>query len=105
MSTGEVIGITIALILVAGITAGLWLNLLMWIPMLIIGGRFDEDAGFLIVSLLSMLVAGATVLLFGILVLDLPWYAAAVAGFLVGNTSFARPNPVSRQIGQGRRQA
>ena len=92
MGTGEVVGLTIALIFGAGITAGLWLNLLMWIPMLIIGAMFAEYDGFAIVQGLSMLVAGVTVLIFGMAVLELPWYAAAIAGFFVGLTSYARPN-------------
>jgi hypothetical protein len=92
MSIGEVIAYTVALIVIAGITAGLWLNLLMWIPMLLVGAVFHDDTGFAVVRLLSMLVAGATVLLVGILALDLPWYAASVAGLFIGITSYAQPN-------------
>jgi hypothetical protein len=90
MSTGRV---TIVLIAVAGVTAGLWLNLIMWLPMLALGSMRDEEAAFAIVSLLSMLVAAGVVLAFGLVVLGLPWYAAAVAGVLIGLTSYARPNP------------
>lgn len=93
MSTGEVVGYTIALVLVAGVTAGFWLNLIMWIPMLMLGRIRDEELAYTIVSLTTMLVASATVLLVGLLAIDLPWYSAAIAGLLVGLTSYARPNP------------
>lgn len=83
---------TIGLIIVAGITAGLWLNLVMWIPMLIIGAFMDQEEGFALVSLLSMLAAAVTVFLVGNVALDLPWYAAVIAGAVVGITSYARPN-------------
>ena len=92
MSTGSAIGITIGLVLIAGLTAGLWLNLLMWIPMLVLGRMHDEEQAFVWVSTLAMLVGALAVFLFGMLVLSLPWYAAAVAGVLVGITSYARPN-------------
>jgi hypothetical protein len=93
MGAGEAIAWTIGLFLVAATTAGLWLNLLMWIPMLVIGWTVrDEDVAFGIVSTLSMLMAAAAVILVG-LALNLPWYAAAIAGVLVGITSYARPNP------------
>lgn len=95
MTTGEVVGYTVGLVVVAGITAGFWLNLLMWIPMLIIGGLIDDESvAFPIVSFLAMLVAAATVVVVGVS-LDLPWYAAAIAGLLVGMTSYARPNPAA----------
>jgi hypothetical protein len=93
MSTGRVVMETVVLIVVAGITAGLWLNLIMWLPMLALGAMRDTEAAFTIVSLLSMVVAAAAVLAFGLLVLALPWYAAAIAGVLIGLTSYARPNP------------
>jgi hypothetical protein len=50
---------TVVLIVVAGITAGLWLNLIMWLPMLALGAMRDTEAAFTIVSLLSMFVAAA----------------------------------------------
>lgn len=84
---------TIALIVVAGITAGFWLNLVMWIPMLVIGAFVDAYSGLGIVMFMSMLVAGAVVFAFGLAVLGLPWYAAGIAGLVIGMTSYARPNP------------
>jgi hypothetical protein len=93
MSTGGVIAGTIVLIVVAGITAGLWLNLIMWIPMFLLGMMRDEETAFVIVSTLSMLAAAVTVFLVGALAVGLPWYAAAIAGLFVGITSYARPNP------------
>jgi hypothetical protein len=95
MSTGQTIAYSVALVIGAGLTAGLWLNLVMWIPMLLLGLMSDEESAFAIVSTLSMLVAAAVVLLFGLLVIGLPWYAAAVAGLVVGMTSYARPNPAT----------
>src|SRR4051794_12874409 len=92
MSAGEAIVKTFLLVLVAGATAGLWLNLVMWIPMLVIGWVAGDD-GYPLVSLLAMLVAAAAVAWFGLEVLDLPVVAAALAGLLVGITSYARPNP------------
>ena len=92
MSTGEIIGYTIALVVVAGLTAGLWLNLVMWIPMVILGHMQDEELAFTIVSLASMVAAAIVVFLVGALVIGLPWYAAAIAGLLIGLTSYARPN-------------
>jgi hypothetical protein len=85
--------ITVALIVVAGITAGFWLNLIMWIPMLVIGAFVDTYDGLGIVMLTSMLVAGAVVFTVGLALLGLPWYAAAIAGLVIGMTSYARPNP------------
>lgn len=93
LSTGEVVGFTTALVIVAGITAGFWLNLIMWIPMLLIGLIRDEETAFSLVWLVSMLAAGATVFLVGTLVIGLPWYAALVAGVIIGLTSYVRPNP------------
>jgi hypothetical protein len=98
MSTGSVVVESIALIVVAGITAGLWLNLIIWLPMLALGAMRDSEAAFMIVSLLSMVVAAGAVFTFGLFVLDLPWYAAAIAGLLVGLTSYARPNPAAEPL-------
>jgi hypothetical protein len=99
VSTGAEIGTTIGLVIVAGVTAGFWLNLLMWIPMLVIGWTIrDEQTAFGVVSLLSMLVAAAAVIVVG-LALGLPWYAATIAGVLVGITSYARPNPAHDPYG------
>jgi hypothetical protein len=92
VSTGTTIAITVALVLLAGLTAGFWLNLLLWVPMLLIGQMQDEAQALVIVSTLAVVVAAVTVLLFGLLVLDLPWPAAAIAGLLVGLTSYARPS-------------
>lgn len=84
---------TVGLVLIAGATASLWLNVLMWIPMLIIGWTIrDEETAYSVVSLLMMVVAAVAVFFVG-LALDLPWYAALIAGILVGITSYARPNP------------
>jgi hypothetical protein len=93
LSTGGVVGSTIVLIVVAGITAGLWLNLLMWIPSLLLGMMRDEETAYVIVSALTMLIAAGTVFLVGDLAIGLPWYAAVIAGLVVGMTSYARPNP------------
>jgi hypothetical protein len=93
MSAGEVVGYTIGLVLVAGVTAGFWLNLIMWIPMLVIGRMRDEELAFTVVSVLSMAVAAVTVFLVGVLAIGLPWYAGLIAGLLIGMTSYARPNP------------
>jgi hypothetical protein len=98
MSSGTGVFVTIMLIVVAGVTAGLWLNLIMWLPMLALGAMHDEEAAFVIVSLLSMVVAGAVVFAFGLFVLGLPWYAAAIAGLLVGLTSYARPNAAAEPL-------
>ncbi|MDP9344401.1 MAG: hypothetical protein M3P44_01515 [Actinomycetota bacterium] len=87
---------TIVLIIVAGITAGFWLNLVMWIPMLIVGAFMDEYSGLPVVTLLSMIVAMAVVFVVGLLALGLPWYAAGIAGVVVGLTSYARPNPAAQ---------
>lgn len=95
MSTGAAVGATVALVLIAGLTAGLWLNLLMWVPMLLLGRMRDEEQAFFYVSLLSMAVAATAVFLFGLLVLGLPVVAAIVAGLLVGITSYVRPNPAT----------
>ena len=93
MTTGATIGYTIGLVVVAGITAGLWLNLIMWIPMLIVGWTIHDDAeGFFIVSIFTMLVAALTVFVVGFVVIGVPWYAAGIAGLLIGLTSYARPN-------------
>jgi hypothetical protein len=83
------------LILVAAVTAGFWLNLIMWIPMLLIGRFGDDSAGdaTALVFLLMQVVGAAAVFLFGLLVIGLPWYAAAIAGLGVGLTSYARPSP------------
>src|SRR4051812_35717265 len=94
LGAGEAIGLTVLLVLVAGVTAGLWLNILMWIPMLLIGWFVhDEDTAFAVVSLLSMAVATVAAFFVGWKTLDLLWVAAAIAGILVGITSYARPNP------------
>ncbi len=92
MSGGEIVGYTVGLVAVAGVTAGFWLNLIMWIPMLAIGRMRDEELAFTVVSLLSMAVAAVTVFLVGILALELPWYAGLISGLLIGMTSYARPN-------------
>lgn len=93
MSTGAAVAATVLLVLVAGVTAGFWLNLLMWIPMILLGQMQDEEAAFVIVSMLTMAVATLAVFLFGLLVLGLPWPAAAIAGVLVGITSYTRRAP------------
>jgi hypothetical protein len=93
VSPGEIVGYTIGLVVVAGVTAGFWLNLIMWIPMLVIGRMRDEALAFTLVSLLSMAAAAVTVFLVGVLAVGLPWYAALIAGLLIGITSYARPNP------------
>ncbi len=61
--------------------------------MLVIGRIQDEEAAFNLVSTIAMIVAAAVVFLVGLLAIGLPWYAAAIAGVLVGVTSYARPNP------------
>jgi hypothetical protein len=43
MSTGRVVMETVVLLVVAGITAGLWLNLIMWLPMLALGAMRVPD--------------------------------------------------------------
>ena len=98
MSTGRAVAETIALIVIAGITAGLWLNLLLWVPMLALGTLRDEGAAFTIVSLLAVVVAFPAVFVFGLAILDLPWYAAAIAGLLIGLTSYARPNAMAEPL-------
>jgi hypothetical protein len=65
----------------------------MWIPMLLIGRIRDEETAFSLVWLVSMLAAGATVFLVGTLAIGLPWYAALLAGVIIGLTSYVRPNP------------
>jgi hypothetical protein len=92
VSTGEIVAYTIGLVIVAGVTAGFWLNLVMWIPMLVIGHMKDEELAFTIVALASMAAAALTVFLVGVFAIGLPWYAAAIAGLLIGLTSYARPN-------------
>jgi hypothetical protein len=94
MSTGEIIGYTIGLVVVGGVTAGLWLNLIMWIPMLVVGWTIpDEAEAFFIVSIFTMLVAALTVFVVGFVAVGLPWYAAGIAGLAIGLTSYARPTP------------
>ena len=91
METTEAVFKTVLLIAGAGITAGLWLNILMWIPMLVIGWALGDE-GFGLVSLLAMLVAAAAVIVFGLAVLELPVAAAVIAGLVIGLTSYASPN-------------
>lgn len=93
MSTGAAVVATIVLVFVAGVTAGFWLSLLMWIPMVLLGQMQDEEAAFAIVAMLTMAVATLAVFLFGLLVVGLPWPAAAIAGGLVGITSYTRRAP------------
>jgi hypothetical protein len=93
MSTGEIIGYTIGLVVVAGISAGLWLNLIMWIPMLVVGWTIrDEAEAFFIVSIFTMLFAAVAVFCLGVAAVGLPWYAALIGGLVIGLTSYARPN-------------
>jgi hypothetical protein len=98
MQTGEVIAWTLGLAFVAALTAGLWLNLILWIPMLILGRMKDQETAFGIVQFTAMVVAALTVFLVGLLAIGLPWYAAAIAGVLVGMTSYARPNPAADDL-------
>lgn len=66
--------------------------------MLALGALRDEQAAFAIVSLLAVVVAFAAVFVFGLVVLGLPWYAAATAGLLIGLTSYARPNHAAEPL-------
>lgn len=100
MSVGAAVGLTIVLVLVAGATAGFWLNIVMWIPMLLLGRMRDEEQAFVFVSALSMLAAAVVVFVFGRLVMDLPVVAALIAGVLVGITSYARPNPGAYSVAE-----
>ena len=85
---------TIALTIGAALTAGLWLTLVLWIPGNIVSAVARSDEGeYGVMVLLTLAGAFAVVFAFGMFVLGLPWYAAAVAGAIVGVTSYPRPNP------------
>ncbi len=70
MSTVGVVVVTILLTLVAGITAGFWLNLLLWIPMIALEAigvlREGHESGFVIANFLAMGTAAAVVFALGI---------------------------------------
>lgn len=85
---------TIALILGAAVTAGLWLTLLLWIPGNLVSAFARSNEGeYSAMVLMTLIGAFAAVFLFGIAVLELPWVAAAIAGTLVAVTSYPRRNP------------
>jgi hypothetical protein len=60
----------------------------------------DEYSGLPVVTLLSMIAAMAVVFVVGVLALGLPWYAAGIAGGVVGLTSYARPTRPLRWTGR-----
>jgi len=91
MTVIGLVALTIGLAFIAGLTAGLWLNLLMWVPLLFLSQIRDEAQAYRVVTLLTMAVAATAVFLFGTLVIGMPWFAAAVSGALVGITSYAQP--------------
>lgn len=90
MGAGEAIAVATMLVIVAGATAGLWLNLLMWLPLLALEWMVLDS--FVMVQWLGMIVAAAAVASFGVFVLGLPIVAGLAAGSLVGITSYVRPS-------------
>jgi hypothetical protein len=89
--------VTVMLTVIAAITAGFWLTIVMWLPGNVISAVVrDPYNAFGIMQPLSMIVGAGAVFAFGVVVLGLPWVAAAVAGAIVGMTTYARPNPESR---------
>jgi hypothetical protein len=85
---------TVALTIGAALTAGLWLTLVLWIPGNIVSAVARTDEGeYGVMVLLTLIGAFAVVFAVGVFVLDLPWYAAAIAAAIVGVTSYPRRNP------------
>lgn len=93
MSTAGIVLVTIALALGAAVTAGLWLNLLLWVPLSALNA-FVPNPMRQLPYVAALMLAGAfgTVFVVGVFFFGLPWYAAAVAGTVVAATSYPRPN-------------
>jgi hypothetical protein len=77
--------------------AAIGARLILFIPLGIFGAIIErtaktEEGEFLAVSLFVWVGSFAVTLALGIII-GLPWYAALIAGVLVGITSFAKPNP------------
>jgi hypothetical protein len=92
VSAGEAIAVAAILIAVAGVTAGFWLNLLLWLPLLTLKWLVLDS--FVVVQSLAMLTAGTAVAVFGVLVLGLPVVAGVAAGLIISVTTYSRPSAV-----------
>jgi hypothetical protein len=87
-------GVAAVLTIGAALTASFWLTLVLWIPGNLVSAFVrDPENEFAVMVLMTLVAATGVVFLFGTLVLGLPWYAALVAGALVGATSYPRRNP------------
>lgn len=85
-------------ILYALVMAAIGARLILFIPLWIFGAIAEraaktEEGEFLAVQFFVQVGSFAVTFALGI-ILGLPWYAALVAGILVGISSFAKPNPV-----------
>jgi hypothetical protein len=84
---------TVVLIVVAGLTVPLWLWLVTLIPGSIVKAITPSYyAAMIIMQPVVMLLAAATVFSVGFLALSLPWYAALIAGVVIGLTTYAQPD-------------
>jgi energy-coupling factor transporter transmembrane protein EcfT len=94
MDTTTIVALTFTLIIVAVMTHGFWGQILIMIASVPVGFLARSYATeFLVMQTLAMGLSGGAVFVVGVVLLNLPWYAALIAGVIVGLTSYVRPNP------------